>query len=232
MMGRLYEISRQAKNALEFSRPSEKQGQECSALARDSDLVRFLETLNTTDSTSGHRKLALLTGLKNKNDQTLKVPTDTDAREASKRERCESKAKKINNKLQRKLKERKALRKKLEEIEKEIALLLPKKRQSMNNSTTDQDALNATTVSVSKGRDEEFAGLYDAGIEGFKNRKEFEDEVRAIYSKGVKNGILEARATLLALEMRFKEEQSTRPALKKNEEHVKVAADNEISVQQ
>ncbi|KAK7372812.1 hypothetical protein VNO80_06200 [Phaseolus coccineus] len=52
---------------------------------------------------------------------------------------------------------------------------------------------------VLKGRGEELGRLYDVGVEGFQESEEFEDLMSAIYLNGLRGGVLEARAILLAL---------------------------------
>jgi len=90
------------------------------------------------------------------------------------------------------LEEQNALRKKFEEIENESA--------TMDNSKKGH-SLNEKLASVLKGRAEELQRLYDAEIEGFQNSKEIQDLMTATYSNGMRNGVLEAQAILLALDM-------------------------------
>ncbi|KAK7372810.1 hypothetical protein VNO80_06198 [Phaseolus coccineus] len=52
---------------------------------------------------------------------------------------------------------------------------------------------------VLKGRGEELGRLYDVGVERFQESEEFEDVMSAIYLNGLRGGVLEARAILLAL---------------------------------
>ncbi|XP_057415448.1 TMV resistance protein N-like [Lotus japonicus] len=56
-------------------------------------------------------------------------------------------------------------------------------------------------ASVLKGIGEELQGIYDAGIEGFQKSQEFKDLMSAVYLKGVRDGVLKAHTTLLALDM-------------------------------
>ncbi|XP_061342776.1 uncharacterized protein LOC133288950 [Gastrolobium bilobum] len=69
-------------------------------------------------------------------------------------------------------------------------------------------------AAVLKGRDEELRRLYDAGIEGFHNSEEFQDLMSAIYLNGLRDGILEAQAISLALDM-----ERMIPVFKENEKH-------------
>nr|WIL60005.1 nodulation protein [Melilotus officinalis] len=115
------------------------------------------------------------------------------------------------------LEEHNSLRKKFEEIENEISTLDNSKESTMLGSTP---ALSSTYMhskiekkgfesvakhdklaAVLKGRAEELQKLYDAGIEEFQNSKEIQDLMTATYSNGMRDGLLEARAILLALEI-------------------------------
>ncbi|KAJ1385339.1 disease resistance protein [Sesbania bispinosa] len=129
---------------------------------------------------------------------------------------CESEA---NSKIYWKLmEEHKALRKRFEEVtialDKDSHLLPSWKNQydklveklntrstlsgiEMHTNITEYEKLAATL----KGRTEELRRLYDDGIEGFQNSEEFQDLMSAIYLNGLQDGLLEAQAILLALDM-------------------------------
>lgn len=76
---------------------------------------------------------------------------------------------------------------------------------------------------VLKGRAEELGKLYNAGIEGFQNSQEFQDLISAIYLSGLRDGLLEAQAVLLALNM----DRKTPVFKEKEEEHV---IDHDVAV--
>ncbi|CAJ1971311.1 unnamed protein product [Sphenostylis stenocarpa] len=60
---------------------------------------------------------------------------------------------------------------------------------------------------VLKGRGEELGRLYDEGIKGLQKSEEFLDMMSAIYLNGVRDGVLEVQAILLALQMDRKDEE-------------------------
>nr|WIL60006.1 nodulation protein [Melilotus officinalis] len=114
------------------------------------------------------------------------------------------------------LAEHNALRKKFEEIENEISTLNYSKESTMPDSTplsstkmhtniekegSESVTKHGNLAAVLKGRAEELQKLYDAGIEEFQNSKEIQDLMTATYSNGMRDGLLEARAILLALEI-------------------------------
>ena len=85
-----------------------------------------------------------------------------------------------------------ALRKKFEKIENEIATL---------DNSKKGHSLDEKLAAVLKGRAEELQRHYDADIEGFKNSKEIQDFMKATYSYGMGDGLLEAQAVFLALDI-------------------------------
>lgn len=54
---------------------------------------------------------------------------------------------------------------------------------------------------VLKGRAEDLRTLHDAEVEGFQNSQEIQDLISSMYLNGLRDGLLEARAILLALNM-------------------------------
>jgi hypothetical protein len=92
------------------------------------------------------------------------------------------------------LEEHNALRKKIEEIEKEYAT-------TDNSKKRLRHSLDEKLTTVLKGRAEVVQRLYDAGIEEFQNSKEIHDLMTDTYSNGMRDGLLEARAILLSLDL-------------------------------
>jgi hypothetical protein len=72
---------------------------------------------------------------------------------------------------------------------------------------------------------EELLSLYDAEIEEFQNSEEIEDLMSVTYFNGLRDGVLEAQATVLSLTM-----DRTTPLFEENEEHITHEDSNDASV--
>jgi len=70
-------------------------------------------------------------------------------------------------------------------------------------------------AAVLKERGEELTSLYDAQIEQFQNSEEIQDLMSATYLSGLRDGVLEAQAILLSLNM-----DRPTPMFEENEEHI------------
>ncbi|KAK7300177.1 hypothetical protein RJT34_11014 [Clitoria ternatea] len=86
-----------------------------------------------------------------------------------------------------------------------------KKHGNTDDGVTKYEKVGA----VLKGKAQELQRLYDNGIEGYKKSQEFQDLMSAMYLNGLRDGILEAQAIVLAVDM-----ETTTSVFKENEEPV------------